>query len=187
MPVLVVQAGPAPTAKHLYASKNARIEENASRRTRASANMAGSMRIVPLLFARRRVATAGTARDRTRARAPRNGVEKIAEHRSVNRNARMGEGAWPRTRANVPRSGTATTVVCPYVIKVNLKLMGRRRPGPECPKTNRLVWTYDRGPGPCIDPASSRSGATRRKVLIVRNRKGPIRSWRPSPVRTTST
>ena len=46
--------------------------------------------------------------------------------------------------------------------------MGRRRPGLACPKTNRLVWTYDRGPGPCIDPASSRNGATPPKASTAR-------------------
>ena len=184
MYVLAVRAGPAPTARRRSASKNVPIEENASRRTRARASTAGSMRIARRPSARRRAATAATARGRTRARARRSGLARTAAPRSVTRNARMGEDVWHQIRASARPSGTATIVGCPSATRANLRPMGRRRPGLACPKTNRLVWIKDRGPGPCIDPASSRSGATRRRALIVRNRRELTPSWRPSPVRT---
>ena len=121
------QAGPAPTARRLYASKSARTGASASRRTRASASTAGSMPIVPLLSVLLLAVMVATARGLIPVPARRNGVEKIAEHPSVNRNARMGGGASRRTRASARPSGTATTAGCPYVTKVSSRLMGRRK------------------------------------------------------------
>ena len=185
MPVPAHQAGPAPTAKHLYASKSARTEENASRRTRASVNMGGSTRIARRPFVLLLAVMVAIARGRTRARVPRNGVEKTVAHPYVNRNARTAVGASRRTRANVPRNGTATTAVCPYVIKVNLKLMARRKRVLEYRKVIlRSVWTYGRGPGPCTGLVFSKSGVMLQKASTAPSRNGRIRSWRPSPVRT---
>ena len=185
MHVLVVQDGRELTVRRLYASKSARTEENASRRTRASASTAGSTRIARRPFVRRRAATAATVPGLIPVRARRNGVEKTAEHPYVNRNARTAVGASRRTRANVPRNGTATTAVCRSATRANLKLMARRKRDLEYQKAiPRSVWISDQEHGPCTGLASSRSGATRRKASIVRNRNGPIRSWRPSPVRT---
>jgi hypothetical protein len=145
----------------------------------------GSTRTARRPSARRRAATAATARGRTRARARRSGLARTAAPRSVTRNARMGEGAWHQIRANVPRNGTATTAGCPSATRASSRLMGRRRPGLACPKTNRLVWTCDQERGRCTGRASSRSGATRRRVSTARSRSGPIRSWRRRAVRTT--
>ena len=188
MPVLVVQAGRELIAKHLYASKSARTGASASRRTRASASTAGSTRIVPLLCVLLLAVMVAIVPDLIRVPAPRNGVEKTVAHPCVNRNARMAVGASRRTRANVPRNGTATIVGCPYVIKASSRLMGRRKRDLEYQKAiPRSVWTYDRGPGPCIDLVSSRSGVIIQKASTAPSRNGRIRSWRRSPVRTTCT
>ena len=190
------QDGREPTARRRSASKNAPIEESASRRTRARASTAlcgnqpvsqvisaprsserpklghdlreihssseseqhlaptathlklkhnlnfdvptgtaGSTRTARRPSARRRAATAATARGRTRAPARRSGREKTAAPRSVTRNARMGEDVWRQIRASARRNGTATTAGCPSATRVNLKLMGRRRPGLACQKS----------------------------------------------------
>ena len=188
MPARVRRAGPAPTARRRSVSKNARTEENASRRTRASASTAGSTPIARRPFARRRVVMVAIVPDLIPAPAPRNGVEKTAAHPYVNRNARTAVGAWHQIPASACPSGTGTIVGCLYVIKVNLRPTGRRRPGLASRRaTLRSVSMYGRGPGPCIDRVFSKNGVMRPKVLIVRNRNELIRSWRPSPVRTIST
>jgi hypothetical protein len=188
MLVLVVLDGRELIVKHHCVSKSARTEENASRRTRASVSTAGSTPIARRPFARRRVVMVAIARGRTRARAPRNGVEKTVAHPSVNRNARMVGGASRRTLVSARPSGTGTIVGCLYVIKVNLKLMGRRKRVLEYQKaTLRSVWTYAQERGPCTGRAFLKSGVMRPKASTVRNLRELTPLWRPSPVRTIST
>ena len=188
MPVLAVQDGPAPTVRRLYASKSARTEENASRRTRASASTAGSTRIVRRPFVLLLAVMVAIVPGPILVPAPRNGVEKIAEHRSVNRNARTVGGASRRTRANVPRNGMGTTAGYPYVIRASSRPTARRRRDLEYQKVIlRSVSTYAQERGPCTVLASSKNGAMRRKASTAPSRNERTPSWRPSPVRTICT
>ena len=147
---------------------------------------AGSTRTARRPSARRRAATAATARGPILVLVLPSGLAKIVEPRYVNKSARMGEDASRRTLVSARRSGTATTAGCPCAIRASSRLMEPPKPGRACPKvTPRSDLIRDQERGPCTGPASSRRGAMPQKVLIVRNRKGPIRSWRPRAVRTT--
>ena len=143
------------------------------------------MPTAPLLFARRRAATAATVPVLIPVPVPRSGLARTVAHRSVNRNARTAVGAWPRTLVSARPSGTGTIVGCLYVIKVNLKLMARRKRVLEYQKViPRSVWMYDQERGPCTGRASLKNGATRRKASTAPSRNELTPSWRPSPVRT---